>query len=176
MRRVVMVVLFGFLLAPFGLFAWAEYDRHSRRAAPDAWREFAREAKGDELEDLALDYTRFHSERFVQFNTALAQCDEEAFATAERLEPLIRRNVHGGEEFWEALSRSLSRCPARTFRFVRGTSVVLAVICEWSDPSARRPVTALLDSGMDDEVQKCLAAMDARDARPRVWQPPMVRP
>lgn len=144
-----------------------------RQPAPDEWREFAREAKGDELEDLALDYTRFSSERFKQFNSALAQCDEEAFATAERLEPLIRSNVHGGEEFWEALARSLSTCPERTFRFIRGTDVRLEVICDWSEPSARQPVSALLDAGIDDQVRTCLAAMDART---REWQPPMVRP
>lgn len=176
MRRAAALVLVGVLLLPFGYFAWDEWYLRYRIPAPNEWREFAREAKGDELEDLALDYTRFNIERFKQFNTALAGCDEEAFLTAGRLYPLIRSGAHPSEELFEALAASLSVCPGRTIVFIRGTDTPLEVICEWSDRSARAPVTALLDSGIDDQVRACLAAMDTRDARPREWKPPMVRP
>lgn len=162
MKRVVMV-LAVLALALVGWVAYELYAIQFAHAAPDEWRTFARETTGPELEVLASDYTRRDIERFKQFCVALERCDEEAFQTAERLYPLIRMAAHSSEEFYTAVSASLSVCPQRTFELTHKVGMTLRTVCDWSDSAARTAVNALLDSGLDESVRECLAAMDERD-------------
>jgi hypothetical protein len=133
---------------------WLAYV--ARPAGRDSWRTFAREAKGDELRLLFNDMSHYESQRWGFFLEALRAGDEEAFTTAERLFPLIRDGAHPSEELLSAVSAQLHLRPRRVLEAARRGDMPVREICEWADRSAREPLLALLDGGLDDAVRECL--------------------
>lgn len=142
------------LCAGCGAFVFRDSFIH---AEPGDWRTIARDAKGDDLRQVFFDEESLRSrERLNEFKSALVTCDDDAFQIAERLVPLIRGAAHSGEELHEALSGSLSACPARTLAFVRSVGASVNATCGWASPAARPGVVGMLDSGIDETVLRCL--------------------
>ncbi|MDP1829281.1 MAG: hypothetical protein Q8L48_38810 [Archangium sp.] len=155
--------LLSFLGGVLLLIAWC-----NRPLDPNAWRSFARTAQGDELEQLASGgYDREQDDRWNQYLAALRAGDDEAFAVARRLCPLIVNSAHPSEEFVGALGWSLERRPAEVFELVKpcfqGT-----IVCQQFDEHTelealrasvarrRTAVTALLDGGLSAEATACV--------------------
>lgn len=145
------------------LLAWC-----NRPLDPNAWRTFARIAQGDELKNLVSDdFARERDDRWAQYLTDLRAGDDEAFAVARRLCPLISNAVHPSEEFVGALGWSLERRPAEVFELVKPcfrSDLVCQPFDDHSELDAlrasiarrRAAVSALLDGGLSAEATACL--------------------
>lgn len=145
------------------LVAWC-----NRPLDPNAWRTFTRTAQGDELKNLVSDdFDRERDDRWAQYLTDLRAGDDEAFAVARRLCPLIINAVHPSEEFVGALGWSLERRPAEVFELVKPcfrSDIVCQPFDDHSELDALRAsiarrrvaVSALLDGGLSAEATACL--------------------
>ncbi|MFT3710769.1 MAG: hypothetical protein QM817_24355 [Archangium sp.] len=144
-----VVALLAIFMLPFVRGCWP--------ASRDSWRTFVRESKGEELAQLGNDYSNYEIQRWNYFLEDLRAGDEEAFDTAERLHPLIRSAAHPNEDLFTALADALPVHTERVLLAIRRGGMPARIICSWADRSAREPVLALLDGGLDETVRECLA-------------------